>query len=258
MYRHLICMALVPVFLLACGDSRLINDSSGPGPDSELVDQALGGLWVGADGNNDSVVAYSDDAGNFRVVVAGEQGIGTASSFGSDIVVDYTFVPQLGSTLVDGSASAACSGSGVIQERSTLTISADCNTVDGLFFNTTAELAYDSVYNRDSDLLTIAGSYITANSDLYTIAGDGALFALDTATGCTINGQVSIIDAQFNLYDLTWNYTNCAPEFDEFNTVTLSGFALLDDAVTPEEIVFVLSGVIGGETVSVSFSLPRT
>lgn len=258
MYRHIICMALASVFLIACGDSRLINDTGGAAPDSGLTDQALGGLWVGADSNNNGVVAYSDDAGNFRVLVAGEQGIGSGSSFGNDIVVDYTFVPSFGSTLFDGSASASCSGSGVIQERSTLTISVDCNTANGEFFNTTAEMAYDSVYNRNSDLAVIAGSYISPNSDLTTIAGDGALFNLDTATGCTINGQVSIIDAEYNLYDVTWNYTNCAPEFDEFNAVTFSGFALLDDVVAPEEIVFVLSGAIGGETVSLSYSLPRT
>ena len=71
---------------------------------------------------------------------------------------------------------------------------------------------FDPVYNRPSDLATIAAVYST-----FDISGDPSSFAIDATgaitgqsnSGCVLNGQVSIIDAGFNAYDVSLDLSIC-------------------------------------------------
>ena len=192
------------------------------------------------------------------VTSSGEQAFGMAVTTGSDVAITYTLVPVLGSTLYDGSESASCAGTGTIQERTSLSIAVDCTTSNGDPFSATANLTYDAIYEDDSALTTIAGSYTTSNGVIYTVASDGSLFAQDQISGCVINGTVSIIDVQYNLYNVGWTYANCQPPADNFNGSAFNGFTFLNTAIAPEQIVFFVTGDIGGVPVSQAFSLDRT
>jgi len=76
----------------------------------------------------------------------------------------------------------------------------------------TLVMDYDSTsYDRGSDLATVAGSYAF---DLYgdpaTLDIDGAgVISGTSAASCTFGGQVSIIDAAFNTYDVALDLTGC-------------------------------------------------
>jgi len=117
-------------------------------------------------------------------------------------------------------------------------------------------LNYDSLYDRDSSLSVIAGNY---NDDglVLNIAANGVIFEQDPATACIINGQVAIIDSQFNAYDVSMTFSNCVGNFAILNGVTLTGLGILDNTVTPEELTFVMTGTVAGMTGSVVFTLPR-
>ena len=112
--------------------------------------------------------------------------------------------------------------------------------------------------SSSDEVATIAGSYVTTAGVVYTVAGDGGLFAQDPISGCVINGQVSTIDTQYNLYNVNWSYASCLAPFDNFNGSIFNGFAMLNDGATPEQIVFFVTGSIGGVPVSQAFSLDRT
>lgn len=230
-----------------------------PPPPPTTANQDLGGAWTGTDNNGNPLNALSTDDGRFNMVVLsnGEQGTGTGTATGTDLSIAYTVVAPIGSTVFDGSESATCLGTGTIAERQSLSVSADCTTSSGGTYSATADLTYDSIYDRDSSLATIAGSYVTTAGVVYTVAGDGGLFAQDPNSGCVINGQVSTIDLQYNLYRVNWSYANCQAPFDDFNGSVFNGFAMLNNGVAPEQIVFFLTGDIDGVPVSQAFSLDR-
>ena len=78
-------------------------------------------------------------------------------------------------------------------------------TVDSSGLAIVLSVAFDATFARSSDLATVAAVYATAE-----ILGEMSAFAIDaagvisaaTATGCMITGQVSIIDATTNAYDV--------------------------------------------------------
>ena len=78
--------------------------------------------------------------------------------------------------------------------------------------HTTISTTFDNSYDRSSDLATIAAVYTT-----FDIFGDPSSFTIDAAgvitgqsnSGCVLNGQVSIIDAMFNAYDVSLEVANC-------------------------------------------------
>ncbi len=74
-------------------------------------------------------------------------------------------------------------------------------------------MMYDTDYNRGSALATVAAVYTT-----FDIFGDTSSFVIDAAgvisgnsvAGCALSGQVTIIDAAFNAYDVALDLANCA------------------------------------------------
>ena len=111
-------------------------------------------------------------------------------------------------TLSDGSTVAALTVTGGTVDESVelvLNVSAAGETL-------TLVMDYDSTsYDRGSDLTTVAGSY---NFDLYgdsaTLDIDGAGVISGTSTAaCILGGQVSIIDAAFNSYDVALDLAGC-------------------------------------------------
>ena len=123
--------------------------------------------------------------------------------------------------------------SGTVSERSTLNITADVpggtSTVSGTF---------DADYDRDSSLAKVAGVYMnfligpTAPGlppSSFSIDAGGVIFA-QAASGCVANGQVSVIDSQFNEYDVQLTVSSC-PGVDG----TYNGLGVTTDTVTTDD-----------------------
>lgn len=250
-------IALSLLLLAACGGGGSV-DLSGGGPITPFPDQAMGGAWSGTDNNGLQVFALSTDSGRLHWVVpsTGEQGFGTGSVSALSVTINYTYVAPFGFTLPDGSNSATCSGGGTIEERVSFYSDVICTTTLGGSFNNTATLNYDSLYDRDSSLALIAGNYddfgLTIN-----VTASGQVFEQDPASGCVINGQISIIDSQYNAYDVSITYSNCLGTAAVLNGSTFSGLGILDNTVAPEVAIIGLTGDVGSETYSVVYSLPR-
>ena len=116
---------------------------------------------------------------------------------------------------------------------------------------TQSEMFFNDTYTRPSDLATIAATYSTF--DLY---GDPASFAIDangsitsqSNSGCVLNGQVNIIDAEFNSYDVALDVSNCAG-FDG----SYDGLATVQDENAANDtfifVVFSMDTVIIGQAV---------
>lgn len=114
-----------------------------------------------------------------------------------------------GSVLIDGSVVVPLTiADGTFVERTTLDL-----TVQAAGVTTTVSATYDADYERGSSLETVAGVYTS-----FDIYGDASSFVIDangviaaqSNSGCVADGQVTIIDSNFNAYDVSLDVSNCA------------------------------------------------
>ena len=110
---------------------------------------------------------------------------------------------------------------------------------------------FDNSYDRGSDLTTIAAVYtsfdIFGDMSSFAIDNTGAIFG-NSSAGCVLNGQVTIIDAAFNAYDVTLDVANCAGLNGMYDGLGISQ----DDIVMDDTFafaVFTAQTVIVGEAV---------
>jgi hypothetical protein len=251
--RYGLLYLLFAVFLAACGGGG--GGGGGPPPP---VDQQIGGIWEGTDSGGTAIVALFTESGRLHwLAETGEQGFGTGSVNGSAVTFNYTLVSELGFTFPDGSTSATCSGSGTIQQRQTLAVTVNCTTTLGTTFSASASLIYSSVYDLDSALSVIAGNYDDEGL-VFNINANGVIFEQEPVTGCVLNGQITIIDSNFNAYDVSMSFSSCVAPFDVLNGSPFTGLVVYDNtAPPPDEIVIAVTGAVAGVTFAIVFALDR-
>ena len=268
-------LGLIPVIVFGLLTTLATGGGGGGGggtmtpPPSPPADEGIGGAWVGTDSNGFEVVALSTDDGRLHWVSSTfDQGFGTASVNGSAITMSYTFVPAFG-VLEDGSTYATCTATGTIQERVSVTFTTDCTTELGEMFSESLSLTYDPLYERDSSLALIAGNYDYAwlpdfgFGFVVNIDENGVIFAQEPLTFCVINGQVDVLDSQFNAYEISFTISSCnldlAPEVAPYEGATFTGLGILDNSESPEALIAALIRVnaVTERSFSVVIELPR-
>jgi hypothetical protein len=179
-----------------------------------------------------------------KVFVAGAQG--TVQLNGSQVTGTGTLYAAPGTTLPDGSTFAPLTITGTLSGESLdLTIDAAGVSISG-------STAFDaSIYDRGSALATVAGVYSTfdfpnrfGDPASFSVDANGVIFSQSTA-GCVSNGQISIIDANFNAYDVTLDVTLCGALNGMYDGLGLT----LDENATDNHLtfcVFTSQSVING------------
>ena len=160
--------------------------------------------------------------------VAGVHGTGQVS--GNQITGSGTIHAAPGTTLADGSTVANVTISvGTVSGRASLDL-----TVGAAGTSTSVSTTFDNSYDRGSDLVTVAGAYSS-----FDIFGDPASFSVDangiitsqSNSGCVGNGQISIIDANFNAYNVTLDVTSCGALDGMYD-----GLGITQDNVTMDDV----------------------
>ena len=211
------------------------------------------GIWRGVDSGGRDVAAFVNRFSSFQFVDGfRNQGSGVLV-VGTGDVVDSNFqlVTQLGATFTDGTTAADCTFSGTIIERQTLTVTENCITSTGLQFQEILILTFDALYNRDSSLAIIAGTYQTPIGSTLSIGSDGVIFVQDAISGCVTNGQVGIAVSFANMYFFDYGIDNCIGADAIWNGSSFSGLAFLDNTFSPESLEYAVIGEVGGVPVSV-------
>lgn len=219
---------------------------------------SAGGIWEGVDAQGVDVILVVTESGRFRLINEFfDQGSGVLSiANGNEVVAGFQMLTALGSTFADGTTLASCTMTGTLAERQSLSITVNCTTTSGTPSRSVVSLAYDVVYERDSSLQTIAGSYDDAGPVL-TIDANGVLFEQDPASGCISNGQVNIIDSAFNVYDIQFGFSNCSGPSSFLNNTDFDGMAVLDNSVVPESLMIAVSGDVAWARVALFGISPR-
>ena len=208
------------------------------------------GIWNGTDSDGRDVLLMVSVGGTFHYVDAsGNQGSGFLPAE-SRIASGFELVSPLGQSFADGTTLANCSFTGSLVERDTIDLRQECTTVMGLRFSETLVFEFDPLYDRGSSLAAISGNYQVSSGSVLTVAADGAVFMQDAVSGCVTSGQVILMVARSNLYRLTLQYDSCTGPEAILNGWSFDGFALLDYAGTPEELVFAVIGYVADTPVS--------
>jgi hypothetical protein len=141
-----------------------------------------------------------------------------------------------GGSFADGSTIAALTiSAGTVVENTSLDL-----TFDGTGVSIEVTTTYDPVFDRGSDLATAAASWLNLD-----ILGDASTFDVDVAgaisgvsgDGCMLMGDVIVMDAAVNAYDLAITVTdggNCGVPAGDY----IGLGAIQDDLVMDDNFVF--------------------
>ena len=244
----------------ACGGG---SSSSDP-PPTPPTNQSVGGIWTTQytvtsgpnTGDTIKAAAIVTESGQFYYSARNQNngcadiGFGQASVTGNSISgnlngasVQYTTIAGVNTacTYPDGSTSAPGTISGTVSQRSSMTLTLTATTSMGTALGSDTETwTFSNIYDESSSLATVAGNY-TDGSDTLSINSNGAIFEQDPTTGCVLNGQISVIDAQYNAYSVSVTFASCTGNAAAANGLTMTGLATLDQTVSPAQLDFGIS-----------------
>ena len=235
------------------------GSSQAPAP-PPVTNASPGGIWEGTLGSGQEVLGLVTETGEFHFLTDElTQYFGTVSVNGNSVSAQFTGYAAIGFQFPDGTTRGTGSLTGTVQARSTLTANSTFQTSAGNSNTNTINLTYNALYDRDSSLTTIAGNFRDLRTgSIVNINSSGVAFSQNPATGCVLNGSVSIINAQFNAYRVQYSYSSCQGADAILNGSTFRGLATLDNTGSPEVLLVGAQALIGSTGVSAIEVLERT
>ena len=215
---------VVIVSLTSCGG----GGGGGGDEDESSASVSANGLWEGSFTEvgvgtfnvggllyNGRIIAISESAG---VIYDGSYTV-SGNNLSGNVIMYY----------INGSAFGTATLSGTVTEQSSISASYSASTGS----TGTISLSFDSNYNRDSSLSLIAGFWDSISGTALTIViqDDGTFFGQDS-DGCVFDGEVSILDTKYNLYDVDLLAASCGV----FNG-SYTGFATLLSTIVLEVVI---------------------
>lgn len=252
---------MLVAFMAGCGGGGDGGDVSANGesdettPPSETTpaDESAAGIWRGSvtsGGNTYQSTGLVSEADDVRLITTGSTQIsGTIDVKGKNFTaVLRSYAPP--TFYYSITAPIHGTSTGTINQTSALL--GNINLLDGTTYNLTFN--YDALYERDSSLAAVAGNYSRSDGAgltvTYSIDGAGVFTGSDT-NGCVMNGNVSIINSDFNMYEVKVAVTNCGQVNGNYK-----GLAALDDVVTLNDtLLFSLES--SDQTTLISGAIPR-
>jgi hypothetical protein len=235
----LVCAALVA----ACsgGDDSAPAPAGSSAPPAPVATQSAGGIWIGIPGANESATFYIAETGELIAQMSAPGATPPSFSFGSGAVIVNNPDQVAGTyrlrSLPSGFVALGalppeqtCAMDGTVTERSLLQVTLSCTDDAGTTTDRTLNMLYNPAYDLDSSLADIAGNYTVPfrpQTNTLDINASGVVFGmLDNGPTCTVNGQVQIIDARFNLYRFEIQLSLCqGPIGQLYEGTTFRGFA---------------------------------
>lgn len=256
-------VVLVLITCSACGGSGggASTPASNASPTTTAVPPSTpavsaGGVWVAFTGGSSALQLMIAENGEMRVTAPPVGTGGPAFGQGAVVVtgnrVAGSYKTRALQSLPASPAGAEvdCTLDGTVSTRTALAATIVCTDTDGNTTTNTWSFLYDSRYETDSSLASIAGSYtlaVNTDGNSLTIFSDGTLAGIyQNGPRCTIGGRVSIIDPDFVLYGFEMTFSGCSA-FEYFEGATLTGFGSQNLPGQPAGSFFLLlTAVING------------
>ena len=184
--------SLIGSIVINVGNGEIVIDSFVFGFVSTASTDEVGCLFAP---NNDFVCVVSD--GTTGDLTGGVNG--TFQVNGDQVSGSGNIYAAPGETLADGSTVAPLTiSAGTVAEGVTLDL-----TIDSTGLSTALTSSFDTSFDRGADLATVQGTYAAADILDETTSFDvdaAGVISGQTASGCVLSGQISVIDATANAY----------------------------------------------------------
>ena len=239
---------LTAVAVAACG-------GGGEGRMLAIQNASPGGIWKGTDPISGlSVTGVITESGQLQFIRSdGVVYYGSVTTSGNNLSGTYTGVAPAGTTFADGSTYGTGTVSGTVQARQTLSGTLSFTTANGGAKSGSGTFAFDSLYNSGSSLAAIAGNYTdAADNAVVNVNSNGVVFSQSPVTGCVINGQVSIINASYDAYSVSYSFASCQGAAAYLNGTTATGLGVLDTTMNP------VTAIIGVENNAAHYVLAES
>jgi hypothetical protein len=260
--RSLLLGMATALTIAACHVGALAPGSGDSNP--VTPEFAAEGLWTGTDAVGLETVTGIVDSNGKAVFIRsdGLEFTGTLGLSGSTVAAGIDGYANYGSTFSDGTTY------GVGTLNGTVTASESLNLT--LQFNTSGSTAYDSTWNLSFLTLSTSGATLAKISGTYTdtvtgasvsISSDGAISAQSAGSGwtdCVLTGTVTVPDANYDVYDVSFTYASCSGDWATLNGVAFSGLALLNSNNSPNQIIMAAAGDNGSGDYGIVSTLNRT
>ena len=191
-----------------------------------------GGIWQGTSNTSGLILEFAgviteNGQGRFVDENGTQYILNNVSGNEGNVSLSFTAYAQFGFVFLDGSTVTTGSMTGTVVERTSFTGNYSVATGEA----GTISLTYNSLYDRDSSLSKMVGQWDDSGYGTLTVDSDGTFFEQDIF-GCVYDGQVSIINADYNVYGLTMTVSLCGVGFDGDYT----GLGSLDDNVATDDV----------------------
>jgi len=224
-------LLVIGLLFLNCGGNGGGGSSSTTSPPAT---QSAAGIWNGTVYSNQAHTSYSvvgiiaeNNQARF-ISSVGSQFSGIESTSGNTFTSQATAYAPLGSHFPDGSQIGTVNISGTVNSKVSIT-----GTFSGVGDTGTLSLTYDSLYQRPSSFSLPSGTWTVSDSHLgyvtASINGSGQISA-STNTGCTLSGNITLIDSSYNAYGISLNIASCGVLSGSY-----SGLATLSDTATQND-----------------------
>lgn len=262
--HYLLTGLLLGLAITACGGgggSTQGTDTSSTGSGSPS-NASPGGIWEGVTAAGEEIFGLVTEQGEFHFIgdFFGDQlthYFGTLEVSGEQITADFTGITDVFSAFPDGSRSGTGTLSGTVRARDSLSAQSEFAT-RSLTNSIPLELRYNDIYERDSSLQIISGTYQEDPDDgTLTIDSQGRAFLQDPVTHCVIDGEVGIIDTDYNAYQVEFSYSSCTGPAAALNGAMFNGIATLYEDERATYLIVGATATINGEVVSGVYAFDR-
>lgn len=267
--RQLLAAAGVTVLLAGCGGGGGGGSAAGPaaGNPPPAASPSAGGIWDARTSNGASASFYITEDGRLWSVTPIDA-LAAGIAFGSGAVSldannrvsgGYEAKGILPDPVSAIPGVLTCDLAGTVNPRATLQVDLGCSDSNGPILDESLTFFSRPGYDQDSDLATIAGNYTLAQlagTNTLNIAGDGTVFGMfNNGPNCTVNGQVALIDPDYNLYDVSWTLSSCiVAVFQDYEGAQFTGVAsMITEPGQPAGSFYLLmTGNVDGQLRSIS------
>lgn len=237
-------VAFTTVLCAACGGDHDAGPNpvpvsqpppSAPPPAPPAGNAPVGGSWVGTaalSGNVSQPIVgiVHDDGRAYFLQDDGLMFVGKITSSGSRVEATLSVAPARGTpaTLWDGSTRGTAVVDGTVQARLSMSVAHTLTSTSGS--QTTGTMSLHNVMSHGvaSSLDLIAGNYVVGRGEVggvLNISSQGDLFLQDPVSGCVVNGEIAVMNSNYNVYDVRMLFSNCTGSYSTLNGVTLGGLA---------------------------------
>jgi hypothetical protein len=187
----------------------------------------------------------------------GVQFVGKVQVSGSALVATLdAYTNFFGGAFTDGSTYGVGTFNGTVTAGSSITGSLQFTTSDGTAVTSNWSLTFQTLYNSGSSLATIGGNYTDSiTGTVVSISSSGVLFGQNSSNGCVLNGSISIDDASYDVYQVTYTYESCTGTARSLNGISLTGLAFFDGNLSPPQFSMGVTGVSGSTNYGVASDL---